>query len=83
MALGGDRAGTIDWIARMTPYYEQDGIKHGDRVQTPDGPGGVVYVRMKPPDYTDALVVSVLLDAHKHRIDYRGTVFMANRVVKL
>lgn len=58
-------------------------IKHGDRVQTPDGCGGVVYVVMKPPEYSQVLSVSVLLDRYKQRLEYRGTVFLVGSVVKL
>jgi hypothetical protein len=67
----------------MTPYYEQEGLRHGDRVMTPNGPGGVVYVRMKPPEYTQVSEVSVLLDAYKQHINYRGTVFLVRSVVKM
>ena len=58
-------------------------VAHGDYVTTPNGPGRVVYVRMSPPDYRTPEVVSVLLDAYRLRIEYRGTVFLASAVTKI
>lgn len=58
-------------------------MKHGDYVETPNGSGRVVFVRMAPPTYTEPEAVSVLLDAYKHRADYVGTTFLAAAVKKV
>jgi hypothetical protein len=49
----------------------------GDRVLTSKGLGEVVYRRMQPPDYREAVVYSVRLDGQEQE---RGTVFGAAEV---
>ncbi len=57
----------------------------GERVLTPQGPGTVVYQRMKGPDYREAEAVSVWLDhiPGKQRRYYNGTIFVAEVVALL
>jgi hypothetical protein len=52
----------------------------GDRVNTPFGPGKVVYKRMAPPTYSQAEAYSVKLDEKADRIGYSGTMFSADDV---
>ena len=56
----------------------------GDRVLTTQGPGNIVYCRMKAPDFTEVAVYSVFLDIKKDSIEgiksYSGTIFPANQV---
>lgn len=49
----------------------------GQRVTTPKGSGAVAYQRTKPPDYTIAEAVSVVLDSERQRTGYTGTMFPA------
>lgn len=54
----------------------------GERVMTPLGVGRVAYQRMAPPDYTNAEVVSVLLDDRINNTGYNGSLFPADKVTK-
>ena len=56
-------------------------VKPGDRVQTPHGPGTVVYQRMAPPDYTEPRAFSVVLDDLAEKPGYSGTIIAANVVL--
>jgi hypothetical protein len=47
------------------------------RVATPKGAGTVAYQRTRPPDYTVADAVSVVLDSERQRPGYNGTMFQA------
>ena len=53
----------------------------GQRVQTPKGPGTVVYQRLNPITLADASAVSVVLDSC--RGDDQGTIFLAQLVTPL
>ena len=55
-------------------------FQQGQRVTTPLGAGHVAYQRMAPPDYRDAEVVSVVLDAKRVQPNYSGTIFPAELV---
>lgn len=50
------------------------------RVNTPQGPGKVVYIRMAPPDYSEAIAVSVALDSRQKDPTYTGTIFKTEDV---
>jgi hypothetical protein len=52
----------------------------GDRVKTPEGCGTVAFQRLAPPDYTEAVAVSVCLDNKMHDPAYSGTIFSAYQV---
>lgn len=58
-------------------------LQPGDRVQTPAGPGVIVYRRMAPPDFRGAAAYSVRLDARRAVPGYHGTVFPADAVTTL
>lgn len=45
------------------------------------GPGTVVYQRLAPPDYVDAVTVSVRLDSQCHRINYVGTIIPVEKII--
>lgn len=51
--------------------------RHGDRVETPSGPGTVGYVRWFAGRVE---AVSVVLDANRHRPGYAGSIFPVERV---
>jgi hypothetical protein len=58
----------------------------GDRVRVqasdsaPEQLGTVAFVRMAAPDYSSAEAVSVILDAHRERPGYSGSMFPAAQV---
>jgi len=52
----------------------------GDRVMTPQGPGEIVYKRMKPPTYGEVDVYSVCLDSKKGQGTYTGTIYKAEQI---
>lgn len=56
-------------------YFEQ-----GQKVVTPLGPGRVAYQMLKPPEYNEAVSVSVILDSKRNYISYSGTKFPAEQV---
>lgn len=59
------------------------------RVNTPQGPGTVVYKRMAPPTFSQVDVYSVCLDSKKAESEkppfntYTGTIFKAEMVTPL
>lgn len=58
----------------------------GDRVNTPLGPGSVIYLRLEGPEYREAGMYSVCLDYRKAESEqppfpsYSGTAFPADQV---
>ena len=52
----------------------------GERVDTPQGPGTVVYQRMLSPEYVEAAAVNVRLDSRHRDITYTGTIYLAGLV---
>lgn len=52
----------------------------GQRVNTPQGPGKIVYVRMMLPTYSEVAVVSVSLDSRQKDPTYTGTIFKVEEV---
>ena len=56
----------------------------GDRVDTPGGPGTVVYKRMAAPDFVEVAVYSVKLDnSHYSPNGSTGTLYQAKQVKAL
>lgn len=56
----------------------------GTPVNTPLGPGTVVYVRMDHlGNINDIAAVSVLLDSRRNDPAYGGTIFHASKVARL
>jgi len=58
----------------------------GQRVNTPNGLGTINYQRMVPPDYSEAMIVSVFLDSRQLDRDlgkYSGTIFPADVVTPI
>lgn len=55
-------------------------LYRGDRVLAKGEPGTVVYVRFAPPAFCRAVAVSVLLDKHRRRPGYSGTIFSRDDV---
>jgi hypothetical protein len=60
--------------------YTADDFKPGTRVQTGNGNGSVVYVRMAPPTFAHVEAVSVVLDGRRDRPGYSGTMFNVDDV---
>lgn len=58
-------------------------LRQGDRVSTPFGPGVVAFVRMAPPTYATIEAVSVVLDRHRTRLNYTGTMLAAGEVTRV
>ena len=56
-------------------FFEQ-----GQKVITPLGTGRVAYQMLKPPDYNEAISVSVILDSKRNYVSYSGTKFKAEDV---
>lgn len=60
----------------------------GDRVNTPNGPGSVIYKRMAGPDYTRVAMYSVCLDYRKAESEqppfpnYSGSAFPAEEITE-
>jgi hypothetical protein len=52
----------------------------GKRVNTPQGPGKIVYVRMAPPTYSEVASVSVALESRQNEPGYSGTIFKAEDI---
>lgn len=55
-------------------------MRAGDRVNTPRGPGEVVFVRMAPPDFSKIAAVSMRLDSRNLDRGYTGTMFSVDLV---
>ena len=58
-----------------------ESYRPGTKVVTPAGSGTVLYVRMRPPDFSVPMSVSVRLDARAHECCYQGSLFVAADVV--
>ena len=56
-------------------------FREGERVDTPQGPGTVVFQRMAPPEYVEAAAVSVRLDSRRRDLTYTGTIYLAGLVI--
>lgn len=84
VAWGGSRRRRLDglgaggWGQSPQPRY----FRRGQRVKTPLGYGMVNYQRMRPPEYSEAEAVSVILDAKQNRPGYSGTIFSVKDVVE-
>lgn len=50
------------------------------RVITPEGPGTVIYKRMKPPEYSQVAAYSVRLDSRKDHPGYFGTIYTPDQL---
>lgn len=55
-------------------------LYQGQRVIVHGCPGRVAYVRMAPPSYAEIAAVSVVLDEHRGRPGYAGTIFDVSAV---
>jgi hypothetical protein len=76
----------------MIDVYKLDAFTRqfqaGDKVNTPLGPGTVVYLRMKAPELREAGMYSVCLDSRKAESEqppfpsYSGTTFPAEQVTE-
>jgi len=62
---------------------EAKGFTKGQRVSTPLGPGDVAYQRMGPPNYSEPVSVSVVIDKKRNKPGYTGTMFKAKDVKPL
>lgn len=51
-----------------------------ERVITPEGPGTVIYKRMKPPEYSEVAAYSVKLDSRKDHPNYHGTIYAPDQL---
>jgi len=56
-------------------YFQQ-----GQKVITPLGTGRVAFQMLKPPDYNEAISVSVILDSKRNYLSYSGTKFKVEDV---
>jgi len=50
------------------------------RVKTPRGYGTIVYVRMRPPEYSEVAAASVKLDDKDGQFGYCGTMFSVDEI---